>query len=809
MRLRLHLVTTVAALGLAAGCANARLRAERRKLPPPEKTAEEVKPEDVRPVWFTAEGKTDGRRTDAGDEAGPARRGPLSFERPPGRKEYPNSESPLGANLAPVGPDSRDWVFVDVFKMASPWALESQRSMRGPKTPEQDEDGWVLALSPTQAATTRLPTLNGGRFVVLYSGRGVLRVRGGRVLEERPGRLVYEAPARRTVTLVLEATNPSDHVRDIRVVPADFEGTYQDQVFHPLFLQRLSRFSVLRFTGWARAELAAAPTWSQRATPDWYTQGGPRGVAYEYMVMLANELGADMWISVPHRANDDHVAKLAGFLAERLDPDLKVYVEYGTAFDAPDSEPSRYAKKQGQFMGLDPDPTLAGAKYRVRRSMDVFDTFATRFDPRRTYRVLTGPLDDPERLRAILEYKRAAEKVDLLAVAAFVGVRVERPERARALAAMKPADVLDALEFTALPALMSEVREAQRVAAAHGVGLVAYSGGEDLTVQPGLPAANTLDRLFDRVSRDPRGAGLYAALLGGWADAGGELFVHAPLVSEYGRSGRTAAMEYQDQGPEAAPRYGALAAFADERPRWWGKRRRPAPDAPEERVAEAPTAPTDLAAEQAPESQERAVWAAGGAGLAAAAAGALFAGLYLRSVAARDRLVNDTPFLEDSAQGRALDDQAYGYSVAFATSFSLAAIGFGSAVVLDLFEEAGYDGANPGVVIGAGTGLVALTASATFLVAYLNTLGERDQRLDTNPNPTDPLPLRNLDDEAFRWSLASATALGVSVASFAVALAYYLVDQRDPYLDGYTPEAPAARSGVDVVFAPNGFVLKW
>lgn len=816
MRSRALTVVTVTALGFTVGCANARLRSQRQAVAPPQ-SAEDSAATPTKPVWFTPDGKSDGRpnrgpRWVSGDgsskpDVTPAAAAPLKT------RKYPNVESPLGTNLAAVGPDSRDWVFVDLFRMASPWETETERASDTTRAPEQDTSGWVQALVPGQTAVTRLPTFGGGKFVVLYKGRGVMKVRGGRVLDERPGRIIYQAAARRTVALVIENTNPSDHIRDIHVVPSDFEATYQDQIFHPLFLQRLSRFSVLRFTGWARAEQAAAPTWDQRVTPAWYTQGGPGGVAYEYMVMLANELGTDMWISVPHRANDKLVEELGAFLTDRLDPDLKVYLEYGTAFDRDDSEPSRYARQQAQFMGLDANAKLARIKYQVRRSLDVFRRFATRFAPARTFRVLAGPVDDEEQVRLMLTHKNAAKQIDLLAVAPFVGVQVQDAQRAESLAAMTTADFMDALEFTSLPAIMSQVRSTQRVAAEFGVGLCAYSGGQDLTVKAGLPNARKLDQLFDASSRDPRGAAIYSALLSGWAKSGGELFVHAPLIGAYGAQGRESAMEYQDQGQDDAPRFDALVAFAENNQRWWGKRRAAAATAPEAPDLVGPVDPTaGLATTAAPKSKASAIWASGGVGLAAAASGAIFTGLYLRSASARDRFLADNPFPEDGQRGRKLDDEAYTYSLALSTSFGLAAAGFGSAMVLDLLEEVGYDGVNPGMVISAGAGIVALVSSATFFVAYLNVLGERDSRLALDPSPVDAVPFRNLDDEAFRFSLASGAALGVSVASFALALTYYLVDQRDPYLDAYYEgDGPKASSSddVQVQFLPNGLFVKW
>ena len=59
-----------------------------------------------------------------------------------------------------------------------------------------------------------------------------------------------------------------------------------------------------------------------------------QGVAWEYMIMLANATHHDIWINVPDSADDDYVNQLASLIlngneyTRGLDRDLNVYVEY-------------------------------------------------------------------------------------------------------------------------------------------------------------------------------------------------------------------------------------------------------------------------------------------------------------------------------------------------------------------------------------------------------------------------------------------------------------------------------------------------
>ena len=59
-----------------------------------------------------------------------------------------------------------------------------------------------------------------------------------------------------------------------------------------------------------------------------------QGVAWEYMIMLANATHHDMWINIPDSADDDYIIQLANLIrngnayTRGLDPNLNVYVEY-------------------------------------------------------------------------------------------------------------------------------------------------------------------------------------------------------------------------------------------------------------------------------------------------------------------------------------------------------------------------------------------------------------------------------------------------------------------------------------------------
>jgi hypothetical protein len=119
------------------------------------------------------------------------------------------------------------------------------------------------------------------------------------------------------------------------------------------FLQSLHP-TVLRFMDWAQTNSNPVMTWAGRSMPSNATQtefatlynyngtvdgnGYLTGVCWEYAIMLANAVHADMWINIPAQANDNYVDQLASLIKNgdtingvsypALSPDLNVYVEY-------------------------------------------------------------------------------------------------------------------------------------------------------------------------------------------------------------------------------------------------------------------------------------------------------------------------------------------------------------------------------------------------------------------------------------------------------------------------------------------------
>ncbi|MBO0699362.1 MAG: fibronectin type III domain-containing protein, partial [Zavarzinella sp.] len=94
----------------------------------------------------------------------------------------------------------------------------------------------------------------------------------------------------------------------------------------------VSKFSVVRMmddTGSNGADVNGV--WSNRRPADYASQaamGEPKGMAWEYAIQFWNETNKDAWVNIPFTADDNFVTQLATLLKTKLNPGLKIYVEY-------------------------------------------------------------------------------------------------------------------------------------------------------------------------------------------------------------------------------------------------------------------------------------------------------------------------------------------------------------------------------------------------------------------------------------------------------------------------------------------------
>jgi hypothetical protein len=513
----------------------------------------------------------------------------------------------IGTNLESIVAWSPAWMFRDAFQGSHQW-LSHGLNWRGHIVEWDAGDEHPLELNPlgvplrlrhwrTPSGRWRWQAAGvlflhghgaypGGTYRVEWQGNGRIRFGpGARVLNRGWGpahgrRLdVDVTPCALGIHLMIVRTDPDDPIRNLRVwMPGVHSGTCEAgctstqpaSPFHPLYLDRLRPFEVLRFMEMQQVNTSTVREWSDRRTDQAVRQGSPitgtrsepmvNGTSLEVMVHLCNDLGTDGWFNMPPMADDDYIRNFATQVIQTLHSEGRVYVEWANEIWLADQHNAvtRWVQelcRRPENHGLGHLSVAAG---QVARSHRIWSEVFARH-PQRLVRVLAGYAFDVTVTRRLLE--GVGEAVDAIAIAPYVHLRMFR-----GLPPDPSVEQLVGAGQRALPLVLAAVHRHRRLAEAwsrrlgRAIPLLAYEGGLSLNPKE-CPVPASPERILEATNH-PAMDRVYQAYLDGLARAGVALYVDYRFTGfpdpqgegDYGR------LHPFDLPLEAAVRYRALVA---------------------------------------------------------------------------------------------------------------------------------------------------------------------------------------------------------------------------------------------------------
>jgi hypothetical protein len=489
----------------------------------------------------------------------------------------------LGMNLAPISDWSTEHPFLDLMKSSRPW-LGHLPGRWGGVEPEAllaaghvDAGGHLLSIPPEVEHVGTLILTDqpeaavslAGRYVLRHEGRGEISV-GGRAQEvsRAPGEIRFDyTPGHGAVEIEIAAIDAQDPLRDISVVREDrLSHAAAGALFNPDWLARVSRLRLLRVMDWMGTNGSKAQHWQDRPRPA--DQRWTEAVPAEVLARLANEIGADLWVTLPHLADDAYVRGFARLMYEALDPRLRIHAEWSNEVWNFGFRQAKWAEEQAAARWGEAAPGDAWMQVAGRRAAQVADIWAEVFGAQaearlvRVIGVQTGwrgleaaALEAP---LAVAEGARPpAQSFDAYAVTGYVGHDVARdddlPGLRRALARGTAAErVLEMLRADAADLTGRFWPHHARVAARHGLRLVMYEAGPHMAAGAAGREDDAITDFLAEISHAPEVAALVEALFESWTALGG-----------------TQVTAYHDIGwPSRWGSWGALRHIDDDTPRW-------------------------------------------------------------------------------------------------------------------------------------------------------------------------------------------------------------------------------------------------
>lgn len=170
----------------------------------------------------------------------------------------------------------------------------------------------------------------GQTYVLLYDGVGQLTMQGSlQVNSSAAGRIQFTVVNGGNLWFNLDQSTLGNHVRNIRLLRLDDEFVdLAAEPFYETFLDKIRPFKSLRFMDWGATNNNTVAIWTDRTKTSYFTYGRSTGVPYEVMIQLANLTNKDVWVCVPHAADDNYVTQMATLFHNQLKPGLTVYLEY-------------------------------------------------------------------------------------------------------------------------------------------------------------------------------------------------------------------------------------------------------------------------------------------------------------------------------------------------------------------------------------------------------------------------------------------------------------------------------------------------
>lgn len=522
-----------------------------------------------------------------------------------------NDNPTLAFNLGRTASFAPAMQFLDIAKHMHPW-VGHKPGQWGSMSHEAlqaggylDAEGWVRRIPEQvshvgtiwqwshhpEAAADRT-----GIYVLTYDGSGTLDLSGDVVVLKRaPGRIVFKNTAGKNIDLNILATDPNstgNYIRNIIIVHENHRDLYAvGGRFNPDWLELIKDARVLRFMDWAGTNNSSKRQWRARSLPSGLFS--EHGIPLEYMVQLANEVGADPWFTMPHQANARYVRQFATYVRDHVDPTLKVRVEYSNETWNWAFAQTRWLAERAQAEWDVGDHHAYSTKKATEVALiwnDVFGARATArlshvlasqaMNPRATEKRLTAEVWRRNEPRT---YVPPAQTFNELAIASYFGsATVAKDDLRRDLIAdIKNPNVDAAKALTknlmsrgynsSIPVSLKAWKKQARLAQRNGMTLIGYEGGQHVHHSfaiKGLKKSDlaVLTDFMKSYVRSDEMADLYEELWAAWKQVGDGPFMQFTELSNVSKWGSWGLRNSLDDAVPRATRLERLSA--DQHP-WW------------------------------------------------------------------------------------------------------------------------------------------------------------------------------------------------------------------------------------------------
>lgn len=444
----------------------------------------------------------------------------------------------LGTNLTELADWQPELPFANQMLVSRPWISNTASVWDDGRALTLDSDGNVKSLLTGQFAMTLLfwgiatEALTKGRYKLTWIGEGSFTVSGATLISSTANEMVIDVQAP-NVILKLTKVGTTSYPRNISLVHADNKS----KLLNDKFAAAVKKYKVFRTMDWQNTNFGTQtnPADIPSATACRYTAG----ISPEMIGAVAEELGIDPWVCMPHRATDDYVKAFLTRLKAAM-PTRSLYCEYSNESWLSAFPGHTWVKARGMELKLAATEYDAGMLYHAKRSSEVGVIAKSIFGAKVT--TIMGVQASVSWWANEMLKANKAVGIDAICGAPYIGDELGQGTTGTAVANETLDQLFARITTSSLPLSMKWVTDQVAVAKTHKVRFIAYEGGQHLVGVGTLRDDAKLNALFDAAQNDPRMGTVYTTFLNHWKTTANDLFCHFNMCSswtKYGRWGST------------------------------------------------------------------------------------------------------------------------------------------------------------------------------------------------------------------------------------------------------------------------------
>lgn len=455
-------------------------------------------------------------------------------------------KKPIGINISGVSDYSTELVFTDAFKQCRKWISSDATGGGSWDTGIHvplNAQGYPLEIpyddgvNPPQLIKTLMlwdigSALPQGMYRLKVEGSGKVRLNFG-------ASGIYNCPidtfvnVTSQVMLEIVSSMASNPISDIKFIYPEYVNTYESQIFTKQFIDFLADFQLIRFMDFTNTNGSKVVTWADRTPYNYYSQAQSNGAAWEYVIQMANETKKDIWINIPHKADDNYIQELAKLLQNNLDPSIKIYLEYSNEIWNGAFQQLNDCASFAENLGYSGQTWERAWKYTAKRSADVFKIFEDKFtNDQRLIKIIPSQAANSWLTNQIISffedpvYNPNQVTASAIAIAPYFGGSVANDIVTNGLVdVITIPEIIQSLQNT-LPDSYQWMSDNKVVADNHGLKLICYEGGQHLVATGNNVNNDKLTDLLIATNHDPAMQDLYCQYFDYWYDTVGTMFCY-------------------------------------------------------------------------------------------------------------------------------------------------------------------------------------------------------------------------------------------------------------------------------------------